>query len=111
MKGSHLGELLGGFFSPKGPMWGARSTVRNDWGLGGTAREGWQRSSSAGSMGMAGEMHGLDAWRMLGAAPFSLLLSTGNTSGEWDLHCMKIGLAGKGRGRGLLPPLLQKAGA
>lgn len=28
-----MNELLGGFYSPKGPMWGARSTVRNDFGV------------------------------------------------------------------------------
>lgn len=32
-KGSCLGKLLGGFCSPKEPMWGARSMFRNDFGV------------------------------------------------------------------------------
>ena len=49
------------------------------WGLGGATQKGWLRSSRARNVGMAGEMPRLHAQCTLGAGPFCLLLSTGET--------------------------------
>lgn len=75
----YLAEILGGFCLPKGPMWGMRSTVRNDFRV---MVGGLPKTQQYREHGNGGEMPGLDARLKIQGAPFCLFLSAEETRME-----------------------------